>query len=339
MRVDRLETVPVVVSDRTVWLHVRLHTDRGLSGVAEASLGGQRDLPELARFFALVEGRPLDLEAYRRRGRALAANGGLRAATAFSAIEHALWDLAGKAEGVPAHELLGRRVRDQVPLYANINRMTSARTPEGFARSAERALAAGFRALKAAPFDGFPPRSDSGGGHRGHRARHPLPRGHPRGGGPGHRAEGGLPQPLHGGGGGVDRRAPRTRRARLVRGTRARDRTPPPRADVSRRGAATLGRWRTDVRRGGVRSVAGRARRGRHHAGRDALRGLGRGARHRPPGGPGGGGGLAAQCLWPGVHRGRAATLRRRAGDREPRTAVGRGPVAARTSCPASRAL
>ena len=161
MHIDRFEIVPVRVSARTTWLHVLLHTNLGLTGVAEASLGSRRELPELEQFFALVKDRPMpDVETYRQRGRSMAAKGGLSAATAFSAIEHALWDLAGKAEGVPTHALLGSRAREDVLLYGNINRMTSERTPDGFAASAERAVAAGFRALKAAPFDGFPPRSD-----------------------------------------------------------------------------------------------------------------------------------------------------------------------------------
>ena len=162
MHIDSFEIVPVRVSARTTWLHILLHTNLGLTGVAEASLGNRRGLPELERFFALVRDRPLpDVETYRRRGRSMAARDGLRAATAFSAIEHALWDLAGKAEGVPAHALLGSQVRDDVLLYGNINRMTTERTPDGFAASAEKAVKAGFRALKAAPFDGFPPRSDA----------------------------------------------------------------------------------------------------------------------------------------------------------------------------------
>ena len=56
------------------------------------------------------------------------------------------------------HELLGGRVRDTVPLYANVNRMTRNRVPEGFGESAALACEAGFRAVKAAPFDGFPSR-------------------------------------------------------------------------------------------------------------------------------------------------------------------------------------
>ena len=44
-----------------------------------------------------------------------------------------------------------------MPVYANINRATSNRTPEGFAEKARQAVADGFKAIKAAPFDGFPP--------------------------------------------------------------------------------------------------------------------------------------------------------------------------------------
>jgi galactonate dehydratase len=105
----------------------------------------------------LVEGRsPLEIGAYREKGKPLAAKGGLVAATAFSAIEQALWDLAGKALDVPTHALFGGRVRQVLPVYANVNRATNPRTPAGFAAAARAAVRDGFRAVKAAPFDGFP---------------------------------------------------------------------------------------------------------------------------------------------------------------------------------------
>jgi galactonate dehydratase len=86
----------------------------------------------------------------------LAAAGGLLSATAYSAIEQALWDLAGQVLEVPTYSLFGGKVRDRLPVYANINRATTPRTPEGFASTAERAVAHGFEAIKAAPFDNFP---------------------------------------------------------------------------------------------------------------------------------------------------------------------------------------
>jgi galactonate dehydratase len=165
-RVTRVELVPVRATHRTVWLFVRLHCDAGLVGLGEASdaFGYANTTPaqaqqmerELARFSELAIGEsPLEIERYRARGRARASAGGLAAATAFSAIEHALWDLSGQLLGKSIAELLGEVRRAQLPIYANINRATQPRTPEGFAATAKRAVADGFRAVKLAPFDGF----------------------------------------------------------------------------------------------------------------------------------------------------------------------------------------
>ena len=49
------------------------------------------------------------------------------------------------------------KVRDALPVYAKVNRATDPRTPVGFAAAARRAVRDGFHAVKAAPFDGFPP--------------------------------------------------------------------------------------------------------------------------------------------------------------------------------------
>ncbi len=80
---------------------------------------------------------------------------GLATATAVSACEQALWDIAGKAAGLPIYRLLGGPIRSRIPLYANINRAARERTPEDFARHATDAVGAGFRAVKCAPFDGI----------------------------------------------------------------------------------------------------------------------------------------------------------------------------------------
>jgi galactonate dehydratase len=166
-RVTRLELFPVRATARTVWLIVRLGTDAGVTGLGEASdafgfanttqADSARMQSELRSFFGLIEGKsPLEIGTYRQQGEPLAAKGGLMAATAFSAIEQALWDLSGKALDVPAHALLGGRVRQRLPVYANVNRATNPRTPAGFAAAASAAVREGFRAVKAAPFDGFP---------------------------------------------------------------------------------------------------------------------------------------------------------------------------------------
>ena len=155
-----------------MWLLVRLGTDAGLSGLGEASdafgfanttkQDAARMESELRAFFELVEGRsPLEIGAYRQRGEPVAAKGGLVSATAYSAIEQALWDLAGSALDVPTHALFGGRLRTSLPVYANINRATAPRTPAGFAAAARAAVRDGFKAVKGAPWDGFPPTGSS----------------------------------------------------------------------------------------------------------------------------------------------------------------------------------
>jgi galactonate dehydratase len=167
LRVTRLELLPMRATARTVWLFVRLGTDAGLTGLGEASdafgfanTSGQdaaRMESELRSFFKLIEGKsPLEIAAYRQQGEPLAHGRGLIPATAYSAIEQALWDLAGKALDVPTYSLFGGKLRDTLPVYANVNRATRPRTPQGFASAAQAAVRDGFRAVKAAPFDGFP---------------------------------------------------------------------------------------------------------------------------------------------------------------------------------------
>lgn len=165
LKITGMDVFAVKVNVRGNWMFVRLKTDRGLTGLGEASHGGgfrgegdSRMQSQLGEYFELVRGRsPADIEAYRQRGRAKAKAGGRMGATAFSAIEQAQWDLVGKALGAPVYELLGGKLRDELAVYANINRATNEdRSPQGFAANARQAIAEGFRAIKAAPFDDFP---------------------------------------------------------------------------------------------------------------------------------------------------------------------------------------
>ena len=53
---------------------------------------------------------------------------------AVSAIEHALWDIAGKAAGVPVYKLLGGKVRDKVRVYnGSIRSKRTGDRPEDYA--------------------------------------------------------------------------------------------------------------------------------------------------------------------------------------------------------------
>ncbi|HZS51766.1 MAG TPA: mandelate racemase/muconate lactonizing enzyme family protein [Bryobacterales bacterium] len=165
LKITDMEVFVVKVNVRGNWIFVRLKTDLGLTGLGEASHGGgfqgegDAQMPtQLAEYFGLVRGgSPFEIEAYRARGRARAKAGGRLAATAFSAIEQAQWDLAAKALGAPLYELFGGKLRSELDVYANINRATNEdRSPAGFAANASKAVEEGFRAIKAAPFDDFP---------------------------------------------------------------------------------------------------------------------------------------------------------------------------------------
>src|SRR5947209_6536593 len=77
----------------------------------------------------------------------------------ISAIEQALWDIKGKALGLPIYEFLGGKCRDQVRVYANGWSYTS-HTPDEYAAAAERVLRDGYSALKCYPL--ATPRRDGG---------------------------------------------------------------------------------------------------------------------------------------------------------------------------------
>ncbi len=157
LRITGMEVFAVRATPRTTWIFVRMNTNLGLTGLGEVTLGGRTDVPELGKMFELVrETSPFDIQQYRQRGRSLAEAGSLPMATAFSALEQAQWDLIGKALDAPVFNLFGGKLRTELPVYANINRATVDRLPASFAANARRAVDEGFRAIKAAPFDGFP---------------------------------------------------------------------------------------------------------------------------------------------------------------------------------------
>lgn len=155
MKLARFETLIINVSSKTNWTFVRLTTDEGLSGIGEASLNGWEPL-QLAygqMLGAQMAGLPIERWASCLRVHAHGA-GGLVAASICSAAEQAMTDIQAKAVGQPVHRFLGGAIRDRVRVYANVNRRTRDRTPQGFAKSARDAVQIGFGAIKIAPFDG-----------------------------------------------------------------------------------------------------------------------------------------------------------------------------------------
>jgi galactonate dehydratase len=150
-----LRTLTVMVtkiSPKTRWVFVEIARDDGAIGLGEATLNGS----EIALLAAAAEYAPLlwSQNADAPAGFAApAAPSDLARAAMVSAIDLALWDLHAQDAGNRLVDALHGARRETITVYANINRRTEVRTPAGFAQSARDALAAGFRALKIAPFD------------------------------------------------------------------------------------------------------------------------------------------------------------------------------------------
>lgn len=147
---------------------LRLTTDEGIEGVGELALayglGREAGLGILREMVTnhVLNADPFQIETmwhtlFRRtfwgQGGGPVHYGGM------SAIDHALWDIKGKALGVPAYELLGGKTRDRVRVYANgwyrrpeTGYIKYCRTPEEYAAAASRAVADGYNALKFDPF-------------------------------------------------------------------------------------------------------------------------------------------------------------------------------------------
>lgn len=158
--VTGLEIFVVKVNARGNWILPRLSTSAGITGIGDASQFSADDerIRYLKLFFERIKGRSIfDIEWLRMQAEPEILKGRPGAASpALSGIEQCLWDIRGKVFGVPAHDLFGGLLLPKIRNYANINRSTEVRDPAGFAAMAERAIAAGFDAVKLAPFDDMP---------------------------------------------------------------------------------------------------------------------------------------------------------------------------------------
>src|SRR5919201_3456693 len=136
---------------------VKITTDSGLIGWGETTLEGKplstvAAVEELADY--LVGKDPLRIEHHWQHiYRSAFFRGGNVLMTALSGIDQALWDIAGKHFGVPAHQLLGGAVRDRIRVYAHWG--IGSMTDEGLARARERLemlqKQGGYKAFKTGP--------------------------------------------------------------------------------------------------------------------------------------------------------------------------------------------
>jgi L-alanine-DL-glutamate epimerase-like enolase superfamily enzyme len=112
---------------------VRIVTDEGLYGLGEVEFTKTYLKPWVLHFReALIGEDPTDVERVMLKIRQ---RGSFKPyGAAVSAIEHALWDIAGKAANVPVYKLLGGKVRDQVRVYnGSIRKKRTGDRPEDYA--------------------------------------------------------------------------------------------------------------------------------------------------------------------------------------------------------------
>ncbi len=164
MKIIRIETIPVCVplkpelairSGRggahvtSPFLLVKVHTDEGITGIGEASCtprwSGEDQVTGAHLIHSYLEPLlagedPLEIERLTQKFRlAFAGNYFTK-----SAVEMALWDIAGKAAGKPVYELLGGKVREVVPTKWSVSGVEPAKAAD----IAKWAVAQGFQAMK-----------------------------------------------------------------------------------------------------------------------------------------------------------------------------------------------
>jgi len=147
MRITGLETLFV-----GSWVYVRVHTDEGIVGLGEAGLTSRAKtleaaVKELERY---LNGKdPLDIEFHwQAMYRKPFFRGGPVLMGAISAVDIALWDIAGKYWKAPVHRLLGGRCRDRARVYVHIGD----HPVEVLVESALAAVREGYTAVRWAPF-------------------------------------------------------------------------------------------------------------------------------------------------------------------------------------------
>ncbi len=116
---------------------IRIDTNQNISGYGEVRDGASERYALMLKSRLLRE-NPCNVERIFKRIKQFGHHG--RQGGGVSGVEMALWDLAGKAYGVPVYQMLGGQYRDRVRLYAD--------TPDGSIEGLKKRLDQGFTFLK-----------------------------------------------------------------------------------------------------------------------------------------------------------------------------------------------
>ena len=144
MKITRLTTF--IVPPR--WCFLKIETDEGITGWGEPVLEGRAHtvaaaVDELADYLIGKDPRHIE-DHWTVLYRGGFYRGGGVHMSALAGIDQALWDIKGKALGVPVSELLGGHVRSRIKVYSWIG----GDRPSETAAAAQAAVARGFTAVK-----------------------------------------------------------------------------------------------------------------------------------------------------------------------------------------------
>ena len=142
LRITDIRVAEIVGAPFTSVL-LKIYTNQGLIGLGEVRDGASATFALMLKSRLMGE-NPCDIDRLFRRIKQFGGHG--RQGGGVSAIELALWDLAGKAYGVPVYQMLGGKFRDKVRIYCD----TDAEKPSGTetGRRMKERMDAGFTFLK-----------------------------------------------------------------------------------------------------------------------------------------------------------------------------------------------
>lgn len=130
------------------WLFLKIETDAGVTGWGEPVVEGraltvEAAVKELGDYLIGKDPRLIE-DHWTVMHRGGFYRGGPILMSAIAGIDQALWDIKGKALGVPVHELLGGKLRDSIKVYSWIGGDRPAEVADG----AREVVSRGFLALK-----------------------------------------------------------------------------------------------------------------------------------------------------------------------------------------------
>lgn len=123
---------------------MKIYTNQGIVGLGEVRDGGNRVFAEMLKSRILGE-NPCNVEKIFRRIRQF--GGPARQGGGVCGIEVALWDLAGKAWGVPVWQMLGGKYRDRIRIYCDTD-VNGKHTGHDMGLALKKRMDMGFTFLK-----------------------------------------------------------------------------------------------------------------------------------------------------------------------------------------------